>query len=1491
MNKNPFSPVTVIQWKSSSEKETFIFTDDSMKSEQKGILINEIIYKDDTIEMALNKIAAFISKKDNVSFYAWKNNPILFSIENKKWKGYHPNPFKSSDHSSKQLDEPITYEYNTSDLFNYSYINIVFKEDLPKLLQTNKYYISELKRQPFKFYRKQNELLTTLKNTQNVVNILPEYYNHVNFQASVQNIILSELFDNMHTSKTIDMIQWVDDTSRILYKLSKHNRLRKEHLENFTNTLRIDKINVINLYSIFNKKSYCKISIQHNGNITYSYILQQREFIKWQDIDENQQKINNILQNFMKTKISSKVVSLDTRVKMDVHNSVFKQLVKKLTENVFNLVKNDLANQTIVCVYKRSSNFIQNTDIYDHIQSRIELGISITDIKQELENLGITSGFEQMIEGVMENMSKENEMIKNNNTIIKNNGTIVIIKPYSTGYDIAITNCPNKKELHYLNYWLSKIISTTIDKKAKVPVYVKPDSPKAESPQSVASSVSRSSYSSDSIDYDNIDSWMGGVPPKKKTNQNKYLINMLRNADKELFEENYARDKCQANKQPIVLSAEMKENLEKTDQMHFDNIIKYGSRDDIQNFYACPRLWCPESKVPLSPDVADAKCPLDNEEPMQMFWDNDKDKKRYVKLIKKNEKGLYAPCCVKREPIAVDENNPSNKKEDATENDNYIMNQVTPLPDGRYGSIPEYLHKIIFYKKNVKPEACKTTLNKSHYCFLRKGIMKSSSDSYITSLSEILGSKNKKELVRKIIKEIDLLTFISLDDGNICKQFMNIIPLIPNDHSKLQKEYESFKKNKLHNLNGDSTRLFNIYVAYKKYIEYIASNDFTIEKKPKYLYTLIHILYKINILICEKINEEIYFHCPSQVDFDLNPDVGIIIKEGRYYEPLEFKMRNTDGIKIFKLNEYPMLKDIVSKCKQQSDNLYKKIYTANNWIMSASLNNAKRFYTKTVFINDDLTIDKLLSNGGVLYKFDKIGISVLPKLLKDFNLKSKNVEFFSESVGKSIGECSGDEEENNSDNTLTTLNIDDCNKVSKKMKEFNISVIVGINKGIKNKILHNKLVLTNDMMKISDSDTILSQKSFNKTLYNTAKEFQKESRELYKLRRMVVKTIIKKYTDKQLADLNNLDRKSKIQKLLQHFKNMKNRQNSIQIILEELPTDSHKHLKKWLSHHTVFAKYDLHDIGIKDDKEFVFSQTALFQNGDFSIPDILLKYHYALPNIRNSEINNVENMNISEDIGVDSQLSLNMNATNDINVGNLEDLFTGNMKDLPAKWRTHKKKIWRTMQYEESKYSRETIKTLVEWLSIKLDISNIDYDDIVDVVKPRYFNILHDKNAMIHMWHDKSYFNEWLIAMNKNYKTPQILWEAYEKLSKANRETYITDILNKNVLYPNDLYLEAIAKILNINILLIHRAPYRSSDSSEASGSNEDLSSSSSVFYAYSNVKSKPLIVLYKLDAKDKPVTGYYLVYNKDMPNKFYLKYTDAPEDIISLVELKQTQN
>ena len=145
---------------------------------------------------------------------------------------------------------------------------------------------------------------------------------------------------------------------------------------------------------------------------------------------------------------------------------------------------------------------------------------------------------------------------------------------------------------------------------------------------------------------DEDDLLFGGAIGKDK---HSYFVNLIEAVDKPLIVNNYARDKCQSDFQPIVLTKEEKENLEKNKMTHYDNILEYGSSKNRLNYYICPRLWCPTSKIPLDVNDKEAKCPIENEEPMKLFFDKNPYKKRYIKLIKPDEKGLCAPCCGKKQ--------------------------------------------------------------------------------------------------------------------------------------------------------------------------------------------------------------------------------------------------------------------------------------------------------------------------------------------------------------------------------------------------------------------------------------------------------------------------------------------------------------------------------------------------------------------------------------------------------------------------------------------------------------------------------------------------------------------------------------------------------------------------------------------------------------------------------------------------------------------------
>ena len=111
MYKTPFIPVRVLYWTSKTDYKEYIFdhSDDSGSNH----IIKQSLYKDDTVETALNKIAAYFGKKEK--FYAWSGNTsILFNVKQIFWKGYKVNPFNSTDTNSNELNEPIQYNYTNN---------------------------------------------------------------------------------------------------------------------------------------------------------------------------------------------------------------------------------------------------------------------------------------------------------------------------------------------------------------------------------------------------------------------------------------------------------------------------------------------------------------------------------------------------------------------------------------------------------------------------------------------------------------------------------------------------------------------------------------------------------------------------------------------------------------------------------------------------------------------------------------------------------------------------------------------------------------------------------------------------------------------------------------------------------------------------------------------------------------------------------------------------------------------------------------------------------------------------------------------------------------------------------------------------------------------------------------------------------------------------------------------------------------------------------
>ena len=300
--------------------------------------------------------------------------------------------------------------------------------------------------------------------------------------------------------------------------------------------------------------------------------------------------------------------------------------------------------------------------------------------------------------------------------------TIVVIKNTKYGFEIIIHNIPNKEELDNLLYWISKIISSSQEKikdikKPTKKIIIKQKTP-TPSPSTKESDDDDEDLGKINYKTSSSSSNYGGGRMKDNDDQ-RYRINLLQNADKDLFGENYARGKCQKKSQPFVVSPEKRDELIKKGTYYVDNDIAYGSKTDKLNYYICPRYWCKDSKVPADPKTK--KCPLPNEEIIESFFNNpdEEDVKRYVNLKRPNENDLCIPCCFKKPPKEEEMNkcknykgyNPNEKLKiviDEKEK-NYLVDKL-PVDIGRIGIIPQQLHELLF--PETKYQNCSKDISK-----------------------------------------------------------------------------------------------------------------------------------------------------------------------------------------------------------------------------------------------------------------------------------------------------------------------------------------------------------------------------------------------------------------------------------------------------------------------------------------------------------------------------------------------------------------------------------------------------------------------------------------------------------------------------------------------------------------------------------------------------------------------------------------------------------
>tara|TARA_Y100000782_G_scaffold16406_1_gene16781 strand:- start:53491 stop:60018 length:6528 start_codon:yes stop_codon:yes gene_type:complete len=408
-------------------------------------------------------------------------------------------------------------------------------------------------------------------------------------------------------------------------------------------------------------------------------------------------------------------------------------------------------------------------------------------------------------------------------------------------------------------------------------------------------------------------------------------------------------------RQPIILTDEEKERIDREYPGSYTETFKYGSSPDKQHWYICPRYWCLKTNTSMTEeDVKAGKCggstkiiPQNaTKVPDDAFvyeFNNPKEHtasdgsyiKHYPGFVKKGSHpdGLCIPCCFKswnspvqqkmRESCLSGLGDKVESDEKQTEINEYIKGpEKHPLDKNRWGYLPLSIQKIL-HTDNSKCYSNKGNgIKPFMYCMLRKGVETNKEQSFIACIADlyieyadksdkIKEAPSIKEMKNIIIDSITLDEFIKYFNGSLLETFYDKEVEVNVDEYRDTDVYREIEEKDNIPFDKDEyiERLIKSFVNFKKYL-----NDDNIKIDHTYLWDIIHrpnpnLFPKgINLVILEipnnDVSDNVEIICPtnnySSHLFDTKKQTLILMLKNGFYEPIYFYRDEETSIKIMK---------------------------------------------------------------------------------------------------------------------------------------------------------------------------------------------------------------------------------------------------------------------------------------------------------------------------------------------------------------------------------------------------------------------------------------------------------------------------------------------------------------------------------------------------------------------------------------------------------------
>ena len=429
-------------------------------------------------------------------------------------------------------------------------------------------------------------------------------------------------------------------------------------------------------------------------------------------------------------------------------------------------------------------------------------------------------------------------------------------------------------------------------------------------------------------------------------------------------------------RQPVILTDAQLDKIKKEHKgfLRDEDVIKYGSDENHQNNYICPRYWCLKNNTIVNPNDLKEVIGKDGKKELvhptcgkvlpkgenkvkpgyyiYEFYEpkqGKNDYKKYPGLIPDSHPdGLCLPCCfdkyntegriaANKKCYEKDEKKEQPKEEkkekDVTEylNDDYIKGPHNfPLDKGRWGYLPPEI-EIMLKEFNAGCQISKTNTNlkENHPCLLRHGIEVNNKQSFIACISDVLYfSKqirdengkitnkyakvlNVKEMRDRIIRSLNVDTFITFQNGNLVTDFTDMNKTVDIRKYSNAKIFSKLDMNK----QSDKAYFTKVISAFENFIQYLQDDDAIIDHT--YLWDIVSMPNKflfpegVNLVIFnlpkDDITNNVQMLCPtnhySSEFYQARKPTIIILKETEYYEPIYSYTKNKKGFPLI-VKEY-----------------------------------------------------------------------------------------------------------------------------------------------------------------------------------------------------------------------------------------------------------------------------------------------------------------------------------------------------------------------------------------------------------------------------------------------------------------------------------------------------------------------------------------------------------------------------------------------------------